>query len=225
MSNEANSNSKVNVLAKPRLTPSTISTGLNSNNPFGSVSSFSTGNSIFGQKSGLYLLKNKYIINCDNKLIYSVMFPVLRPSQLSNPFGTVTSSSTDNDKQSTSSGTASSSNASQSSSEVNSSTDNKSETVIPKFVPLHSSKDKVSFSGGTVGGASPSGLTRAAGFVFGQNLAERIEKNTENGNAETSSSSNHITSNGTSELLFSTAVQASADSQSTLIKVITLNLI
>lgn len=87
--------------------------------------------------------------------------------------------------------------------------------IVPKFVPLHTSKESISFAGGTAT-ATPTGLSRAGGFVFGQNLKERIVGGPENvGEGTSSASSEHSTTNGASDFLFAAAVQATTDNQST----------
>lgn len=87
--------------------------------------------------------------------------------------------------------------------------------IVPKFVPLHTSKESISFAGGTAT-ATPTGLSRAGGFVFGQNLKERIVGGPENvGEGTSSTSTEHSTTNGASDFLFSAAMQATTDNQST----------
>lgn len=70
----------------------------------------------------------------------------------------------------------------------------------PKFVPLGSSN--VSARPNTV--PAPQTAASSSGFVFGQNLSERvvIAKSVNNGDASTV---DHSSTNGTSELLFSSA--------------------
>lgn len=93
----------------------------------------------------------------------------------------------------------------------------KENDAVPKFVPLHTSKESISFAGGTVTTAKPTGLSRAGGFVFGQNLKERIVGGPENiGEGTSTGSAEHSTTNGASDFLFAAAVQASSDSQLTL---------
>ncbi|KAJ0180048.1 hypothetical protein K1T71_004639 [Dendrolimus kikuchii] len=71
---------------------------------------------------------------------------------------------------------------------------------VPKFVPLGSSN--VSSRANTV--PVPQPAASSSGFVFGQNLSERVvmAKSVNNGDA---SSVDHSSTNGTSELLFSSA--------------------
>lgn len=93
------------------------------------------------------------------------------------------------------------------SSEVTCSTSDTSTTETPKFVPLsvtESSKQST----------SANNVSSTPNFVFGQNLHERIvaenDNVTEENNAQAGPSSSHTNANGTSELLFTSAVKNSA---------------
>ncbi|XP_050342384.1 ran-binding protein 3 [Nymphalis io] len=74
----------------------------------------------------------------------------------------------------------------------------------PKFVPLGSSSVAPRTTTSVPTPAQPTTSTSSSGFVFGQNLSERvvIKENVNNGEA----SIDHSSSNGSSELLFTSAV-------------------
>lgn len=87
--------------------------------------------------------------------------------------------------------------------------ENKQEADVPKFVPLGSANV-------TPRTTNPVPTTQPApsssGFVFGQNLSERvvIQESVNNGEA---SSAEHSSANGTSELLFTSAAASVKDNQ------------
>ncbi|OWR47271.1 Ran-binding protein 3 [Danaus plexippus plexippus] len=84
------------------------------------------------------------------------------------------------------------------------------EEEAPKFVPLGSSSS-ASRSATTM--PAPSQATSSSGFVFGQNLSERvvIKESLNNGEA----SVDHSSSNGTSELLFTSAAASVKENNQT----------
>ncbi|CAG9560321.1 unnamed protein product [Danaus chrysippus] len=84
------------------------------------------------------------------------------------------------------------------------------EEEAPKFVPLGSS-NSASRSATTF--PAPSQATSSSGFVFGQNLSERvvIKESLNNGEA----SVDHSSSNGTSELLFTSAAASVKENNQT----------
>lgn len=73
----------------------------------------------------------------------------------------------------------------------------------PKFVPLGSGSVAPRTATSVPAPVQPTTGTSSTGFVFGQNLSERvvIKENLNNGEAST----DHSSSNGTSELLFTSA--------------------
>ncbi|XP_068630354.1 ran-binding protein 3-like [Battus philenor] len=82
--------------------------------------------------------------------------------------------------------------------------DKKDETDQPKFVPLGSAGGTSRSANPVPTPAQPTTATSSTGFVFGQNLSERVvmAESVNNGEA---SSDDHSNSNGTTELLFTTA--------------------
>lgn len=78
----------------------------------------------------------------------------------------------------------------------------KEETEAPMFVPLGSA-NATSRSNPVTQPQGATTTSNASGFVFGQNLSERVmmQENVNNGEA----SSDHSSSNGTTELLFTNA--------------------
>ncbi|XP_063839416.1 ran-binding protein 3 isoform X1 [Ostrinia nubilalis] len=80
--------------------------------------------------------------------------------------------------------------------------DTKEETEAPKFIPLGSANVTPRTSNPVV--APAQATASSAGFVFGQNLSERVVIN-ENLNNGEASSVDHSTTNGASELLFTSA--------------------
>lgn len=80
----------------------------------------------------------------------------------------------------------------------------KKEVDPPKFVPLASGGATSRVSNSVPTPAQPTTSTSSSGFVFGQNLSERVVMVESVNNGETSSP-NHNTSNGTTDLLFTNA--------------------
>ncbi|KAG6456430.1 hypothetical protein O3G_MSEX009721 [Manduca sexta] len=82
--------------------------------------------------------------------------------------------------------------------------DAKDEVKVPKFVPLGSSNVTPRTSNQVPIPPQPTASASSSGFVFGQSLSERvvIKENVNNGEPSTV---NHTSSNGTSELLFTSA--------------------
>lgn len=85
----------------------------------------------------------------------------------------------------------------------------KEEPEAPKFMPLGVSNVTSRNSNPVPSPAQPA-ATSSASFVFGQNLSERvvIKENVNNGDTD---SSDHSASNGTSELLFTSAAATVKD--------------
>ncbi|XP_013134461.1 PREDICTED: ran-binding protein 3 [Papilio polytes] len=82
--------------------------------------------------------------------------------------------------------------------------DKKEEVDSPKFVPLASGGATTRSSSTVPAPAQPTTATSSAGFVFGQNISERVvmADSVNNGDA---TGLDHSSSNGTSELLFTNA--------------------
>lgn len=89
--------------------------------------------------------------------------------------------------------------------------ENKEEPEAPKFIPLRSSV--VPRPSNPVVAPVESAASSSSGFVFGQNLSERVVIN-ENLNNGESSSVDHSSSNGASELLFTSAAASVKESTS-----------
>lgn len=80
------------------------------------------------------------------------------------------------------------------------------EAEVPKFVPLGSA-NIASRSNSFVPTPKPIAVPES-GFVFGQNLSERVLMNEAVNNGATSSTSEHSSTNGTPTLLFTSAAAA-----------------
>ncbi|XP_026751153.2 ran-binding protein 3-like isoform X2 [Galleria mellonella] len=122
---------------------------------------------------------------------------VLRPPQLkpsSNPFLKVTEASNESEvKKETETPT-----------DEEKLNETKKETDVPMFVPLGSA-NVTSRTANTVPAPAPAQpASSSSGFVFGQNLSERVVINESLNNGE-ASSTDHGTTNGTTELLFTSA--------------------
>lgn len=170
--------------AKPKTTESTPTTFNNS--------TFTLRSSILGQpklSSGFVLRPSQLGAKLDSKLEKTPAF-ALSPSRL-NPFAKSDSSDMENGSKSKDS---------------NGSTDDIKGAEVPKFVPLavtEASKQST----------CTNSVTSAPNFVFGQNLHERIVAEGEGPETCNSvASTSHANANGTSELLFSSAVKSSVDS-------------
>ncbi|CAG5035687.1 unnamed protein product [Parnassius apollo] len=81
--------------------------------------------------------------------------------------------------------------------------DKKEEVEPPKFVPLGSANATSRASNSVPTPAQPTTSASSTGFIFGQNLSERVVMAESVNNGE--SSADHSTSNGTTELLFTNA--------------------
>lgn len=91
--------------------------------------------------------------------------------------------------------------------------DLKEEEDTPKFVPLGSANVTARTSVNPVPApAQPTSSSSSSGFVFGQNLSERvvIQENINNGDV---APEDHSSSNGTTELLFTNAAASVKDTQ------------
>lgn len=84
---------------------------------------------------------------------------------------------------------------------------NEKEDTIPIFVPLGSTNTARSVGNPVPTPAQPGTGTSSSGFVFGQNLSERVV-NVNNGESK---QDDHSSSNGTSELLFTNAAASVKD--------------
>lgn len=88
--------------------------------------------------------------------------------------------------------------------------ESKTETEVPKFVPLGSANVTPRTANAVPTSVQPA--PGSSGFVFGQNLSERvvIKENVNNGEAP---STDHSSSNGTTELLFTSAAASVKENQ------------
>lgn len=83
------------------------------------------------------------------------------------------------------------------------------EVEVPKFVPLGSANVTPRISSVPSSQPAPSS---SSGFVFGQNLSERVELKEAVNNGE-ASSTEHSSSNGSTELLFTSAAASVKENQ------------
>lgn len=82
------------------------------------------------------------------------------------------------------------------------------EADVPKFVPLATNVTRIS----NVPSAVQPAPSSSSGFVFGQNLSERVELKESVNNGE-ASSAEHSSSNGSTELLFTSAAASVKENQ------------
>lgn len=177
--------------------PETTSHKSKLNTPvFGNANSFTMRSGVLGQpklSSGFVLRPSQLGSKVENKPHTFA----LSPSRF-NPFARTSDTDIENGQAN--------------SKETNGSTDettNGSRPAVepPKFVPLAVTESSIQCT-------STNSVSSTPNFVFGQNLHERIvaenEKTSEAGASDTqpSTSSNHANANGTSELLFSSAVKS-----------------
>ncbi|XP_049865765.1 ran-binding protein 3 [Pectinophora gossypiella] len=130
---------------------------------------------------------------------------VLRPSTLkpgSNPFLKITDTEEEKEKVE----------SKQEEDNVDRLKDSQEEEEAPKFVPLGSANVTPRTSNPVPAPAQPTTASSSSGFVFGQNLSERvvIQENVNNGDI---APVDHSSTNGTTDLLFTSAAASVKDNQ------------